>query len=102
MSLICPRIPRIKVNCNNTQNISKITCYNPFVQILRIVYLHEYVDIHTLKQTNKLKGIVMMINTQDKTMRIRPHCVASPFVESSAVNNNKKYNNWLLILLKIR
>lgn len=39
----------------------------------------------TLKQTNRLSGIVHRTSSQDSTIRIRPHVVASPFAFWSAV-----------------
>ena len=54
----------------------------------------------TLKQINKLNGIVRKTRTHDKNIKILPHVDASPFDSSSAVlkeienkNKNEKKEN---------
>lgn len=72
---------------------------------MSVIKLNIEYNLRTLKQTNKLKGIVRTTSTQDRTMRIRPHCVASPFVPSSAVNiklnNSTGITTGCLFILKI-
>lgn len=43
----------------------------------------------TLKQTNKLNGIVMMTRTHDKTINAFPHDSDSAFCSSSATRKGK-------------
>lgn len=46
----------------------------------------------TLKQTNKLNGIVITTIIQDKIIRAFPHDSESDFCSSSAANKNKQIN----------
>lgn len=41
-------------------------------------------NVHTLKHTNRLSGIVHRTSTHDSTINMRPHVVASPLVLASA------------------
>lgn len=67
------------------ENLSFQTQKKKFVKKITILYIRPL----TLKQTNKLKGIVIITNTHDNIINARPHDNDSP-VSSPAKRRRRK------------
>lgn len=57
-------------------------------------------EILTLKQTNKLNGIVIQTTTHDKIINAFPHVSESAFCSSSATKKREKNNRITKIHMK--